>query len=1542
MDTPTTSPLTPNRIPRSNLQRRLRVALYVGLLVSAQGTLAFLLTWFDPPRGTVYRTIDFSQGHMHFTPGAWLAGHELRLTPDKLGMMATARKDAIASLADLARCGASQPVVLVVRAPVVQSESGKLVLLPSDAAPSDLTTGLRLRDVLIRLKACPSQEKLLVLDVAPPVASAWRGHIHHDLGAAIARELDALPDAGRLVLCPCAAGQSPHGSPELGQSVFAHYVQEGLRGRADGYCGSRDGRISVKELAAFVQARVERWTWHNRGEHQKPSLLGEASDFAIASVDPDAPLEARPAAIVREHTGAMQRAWKERDNLYQTGQYRLTARRFQVHQAWLQFGLSNDGAKVPASNLALPRPSLDRLKLCGAMNSTPTAAAENAKKAFSEKWRALQQQLADARPADVERIKKRFVEQMHGAAADADLDAVVFAQANADPRLDPGSICLFDQLLPPTPRTAEALRLRQLADLATRVEVQAWPRDVIEAFLRCTELGEKAQRQFPHMPGYLDRLDEAMQARHDGEVHLLTRGYSSAEDAKQSLTAASEQFAALIEINERWRTCEKALDEAMADLPWYFEALEAMPELRDGWIGAAHAAAELAATLEEMPSGDGWWLLNLQSAQTLQADACVTQIQVALKMLHEPFDKDALAQLDQQCRAADADARTLRRAEAILSVAGPILPTSQRATLSKSAQALSRRLNDEILAQDRHDNESQRPTPLAENRKLADDDEAQRAEWRARCNIALLELAGVADEQLLPLRQKHEHCQKDVNDPLPWCELGVRFKQVMSKDMPALYDQEKSWRRRERLAWLMSPWQNTGADRAEVSPTAEQRLADQEQRGRKLAEQQLYLTRAFHSLNFESAGIVAARRFYAQASAKDAAKPQQQVRFALTSPVEPLTQKQPYAQVWLEVTRQVPAGAIGPLELRVHRPDDAWLEIAAESATLPALPNSKEPRTQTQKVPLKVTRQPDAERTGLQPPLGFLIEARCDGKSWHHLVTTPIVPNTQLVQILVSADPDEPTATLNDIRIRPGKVKQPHYFYVRNLTNRRQKVHVEVKAGEALLHRSRKPLLVDADGVHKILFDEAAVPITSVRGPLTVRVLDLDRQKVLHAKSMRVEMLPAAEYVKVAEATYDPGSGGNNRWAVQVQAARPVAGPAIAAQLVLPMQRIPGLLGVGGGTLRADVPAQAETPRVLFAENIRLIHAGQQEGPVYLHIDGVPRAFVYQTTFSHAGEPIQARHDESPAVRIAAPACVMAGVNCLVDVEVDNSPPGTKLEVALGRASKDGGFKPELVREFTDAKKCRIEVEGAKDALVFNGSISDWTATFDTRSIVGARELQARLIDAAGKVIAQSRQPIVIDDSPPIARIVPTPAQVKRGSVLQVQAEGADPESGIAQVVFFFGQPDKGEAPPGAPRFKAIPASRDRSFWMAALLIPADHKGPLAISVQVVNHAGLASTDTVTLEVTENDPGKTGLGEIRGKVTEGPRPQPNLLVTLLDERGKEIARTRTQADGTYSFGQLAPGRYRVIAVKPESQRRAVLDVSVEPDRPVRADLPLAL
>ncbi len=87
---------------------------------------------------------------------------------------------------------------------------------------------------------------------------------------------------------------------------------------------------------------------------------------------------------------------------------------------------------------------------------------------------------------------------------------------------------------------------------------------------------------------------------------------------------------------------------------------------------------------------------------------------------------------------------------------------------------------------------------------------------------------------------------------------------------------------------------------------------------------------------------------------------------------------------------------------------------------------------------------------------------------------------------------------------------------------------------------------------------------------MQIRVLDADRQKVLDEKSLRVEVLSPQEYVQAADARYEPGGAGQNRWAVQIEAAKLVHGPAIAAQLVLPMQRIPGLMGIGGGTLHVD------------------------------------------------------------------------------------------------------------------------------------------------------------------------------------------------------------------------------------------------------------------------------------------------------------------------------------------------------------------------------------
>jgi hypothetical protein len=1495
------APVPPPRTKKTLLPRWLRVSGFVALILLVQGTLAYLLTWIDPAAA-----------------------------PTFVSLRGSTRADIRKSLDELAQRRSTEPVIVYLNGIALPGADGRVLIVPADGSPGHEAGWLPLREVLEKLQACRSRHKLLVFDWLPPPALDRVGYVYHDVAELLPAELAAVPDADRLVLSACAPGQQPLHSDELGGAVFAHYFEQALLGHADGYGAPRDTRITTAELTAFLQARVERWAIHNRGQRQTPTLLGTGSEFTVARVAQGAP-RSRTAPEVDDKDRFSPRLWEDCEALVASGDFRLNPRAFQKMVAGLQMIDQQPWRHVRGAREPAP--------IFGAKVMFPAEAGRSAHQALEEekkaldryRW-ALDQQLAAARPADAERIRRRFIEELRVKKA-TDAEAV-FANVLADARLEPGTLRLFDRLLHPTPTTTPAnvkgLCILQLADLAMRIEVQAWPYDLVELALRCTDAGEKAVRQTPHLPGYDALLAEPAAVRHAGEIRLWARGYADADHAKRLLQSAHAQFDQLVKLNERWDRCTLALDEAMAKLPWYLEALDALPELREPWQQTAQSVRALAGALKQKDDDASPWAARVVrlADQVAAAEKEKDRLQQRRRELHAAFATDSVARLERQCRAPGADAQFRQIAAALMSVPAPVIKAQDRSRLRHAVAVLSHRLNEETLALDRQDDDAQRPTPGAATKAIPVEAEARRAELRAGWQHTLLELAGVSADRLQPLRQAAERGR--------WSEVGSLLHDLTHRQMIEQWRQETDWRARERLAWVM-PTTLLADDLDRTAPTVARLHDEKARRDRWLQEHYRYLARDYQGLNLECPGVVAARSFYA---ARVDATAEAHVRFKV-SPAEPLTERNPYTNLMLEVIRQVPPGAFGPVDLRVHRPDDVWLEMAPDEATLPALAAATEPRTLVNQVPLKAMRLAKAERTGLPPPLGFLIEARFEGRSYHHLAVAPIRPRDQELQILVSTDPEEPTDSLSEIRVRPGKVRQPHYVYVKNLTNRPQKAFVEIKSGTAILSKGAKLLTIEPDGVRKVTFDDGASR-TELRGAISIRVLDAERQKVLAERSLRVEIMAPQEYVRVAEASYEPGGEGNNRWTVQVLPARPVAGPAIAAQLVLPVQRIPGLLGIGGGTLQVDVPTRTATPRTLFAERLRLINVADEEGPVYLHIDGVARAFVYRTTFTRGGAPTQPKPDDRPAVRLAAPPCVMAGVNCLIDVEVDNAPRGTRLEVALGRLGDDNSFKPDVVREYTDAKKYRIDLEPARDALVFDASIADWTATFDTRALVGARELRARLIDPAGKEISQARHSLVIDDTPPIARILTTPPQVKKGSVLAVQAQGVDPESGVAQVVFFLGKPDKGEVPPDAPRYKAVPANREGTQWAANLDVPANHKGPLAIGVQVVNHAGMATIDTAAVEVIDHEPGKTGRGEIRGKVFEGARPQANLLVSLIDERGNTIARTTTGIDGAYVFEQVAPGSYRVQCIKPESQRRATLNVTVEPDRMSKADLALSL
>ena len=506
----------------------------------------------------------------------------------------------------------------------------------------------------------------------------------------------------------------------------------------------------------------------------------------------------------------------------------------------------------------------------------------------------------------------------------------VFAHLLADARRDPGTLRLFDQLLHPTPTSVpaspQALRLRQLADLAMRVEVHAWPSELVDTLLRLTDLGERSLQQTPRLPGYFALLEEPSLTQHAGEVRLWTRGYANPDDAKRLLTAAHHQLDRLMKLNQRWEKCSCTLDETLAELPWYLEAIEALPELREPWQNATISARAIADTLKQKPDDNLPWATRVDNLthQVAVAENEVLALQQHRQALHAPFSKDAVAKLERQCRSPHADARMRQNVHALLSVAAPTLRAEERVKLGQALQIVSRRLNEETLALDRQDDETQRRTPVADV-KPPIEDETRRAALRASWQLALLELAGVSDARLTPLRDGLERCKKDANLTAPWYDLGGVLRNLTHRQMAEQWRQETGWRERERLAWLMPPLAVIEAvDRADVSPTIAHLRRQKEQRDRWVQEHHRYLARDYRGLNFESAGIIAARAFYTQDSDAEPA-----VRMKLVRPAEALTEKNPYADLMLQVTRHVPANVSGAVEIRYHRPDDVWLEVCA-------------------------------------------------------------------------------------------------------------------------------------------------------------------------------------------------------------------------------------------------------------------------------------------------------------------------------------------------------------------------------------------------------------------------------------------------------------------------------------------------------------------------------------------------------------------------------------------------------------------------------------
>lgn len=131
-----------------------------------------------------------------------------------------------------------------------------------------------LRKAFVKIKA---QKQLIVVDACQSGGAtemlAMRGAAEEKALMQLARS------AGIAVLSSTGTEQLASEVKQLGHGIFTYSLIEGLNGKADG--GEKDGKITVKELAAFLEDNVPELTKKYRGTTQYPNTSIRGMDFPI-------------------------------------------------------------------------------------------------------------------------------------------------------------------------------------------------------------------------------------------------------------------------------------------------------------------------------------------------------------------------------------------------------------------------------------------------------------------------------------------------------------------------------------------------------------------------------------------------------------------------------------------------------------------------------------------------------------------------------------------------------------------------------------------------------------------------------------------------------------------------------------------------------------------------------------------------------------------------------------------------------------------------------------------------------------------------------------------------------------------------------------------------------------------------------------------------------------------------------------------------------------------------------------------------------------
>lgn len=601
-------------------------------------------------------------------------------------------------------------VIIYVSMHGVVDRAGQPALIPPGGSPLRSDTWLKVSDLLERIKKehLPDEwHKLLILDCN-------RMSVNWKLGLLANTFVDRLPEAiaakqipNLVVLNSTSSGERAWSSSDLSGSVFGHFLRLGLAGAADDAIegGNGDHRVSLHELAGYLENHVDGWVRHNRADRQRPKLIPEsAGDFTIVWAlrkGTQAKLAAREPPTSSGASVAAARdigpLWQARDRLAAKQPLRfdpLAWREFEQKLLWLEQASSAGLAyKAPARALLKELQNyvtgVEQRAVALGDDSSIFARAE----LFTDRDSKRQPPTAHSLPLaaffgsplpdGASQLGARL-DRFQAAASESAVESLVGSGTNrnrAAPLVELQYLRLMKSQLPAAVWQRPALVGKAVA-MQRRAERAAVPDDerTIHWVLPQVSAGDQAARQAR------DRVfagDEATLSAAEPFWSDAERHYSSAENLAKSVAAA-------LDLRDRAYAALPYLGEWLCrPLPAGESAEKSDTEINDNLLPLIHANQTLAALLANGPSAG-----KQADAEPMELGAATSDVRDRLKRL-EQLLADEIARLQ---KAKKVDGAVIRDLHAILAV--PIVTARQREDLRQLMTTAAKKLSEEDQAND--------------------------------------------------------------------------------------------------------------------------------------------------------------------------------------------------------------------------------------------------------------------------------------------------------------------------------------------------------------------------------------------------------------------------------------------------------------------------------------------------------------------------------------------------------------------------------------------------------------------------------------------------------------------------------------------------------------------------------------------------------------------------------------------------------------------------------------------------------------------------